>query len=114
MDDGFRERKPDCEVRPSERPQVMFLDLAWGGQQGQVTYPPFVNGKAVRTVKNPDGQLILENHDTRQLKDTLRRCRPQQYRQPSTSLRRCPSVHACRRRVRCITPPIAASIQAVS
>jgi len=40
------------------RPQVMFLDLAWGGSEGQVTYPPFVNGKAVRTVKNPDGQLI--------------------------------------------------------
>lgn len=109
-----RELGPYLEARSSMRPQVMLLDLAWGGSEGQVTYPPFVNGKAVRTVKNPDGQLILKNHDTRQLKDTLRRCRPQQYRQPSTSLRRCPSVHACRRRVRCITPPIDASIQAVS
>lgn len=29
----------------------MFVDLAWGGQQGQVIYPPCVNGKVVRTVK---------------------------------------------------------------
>lgn len=111
---GCRELEPYLGATSSKRPQVMFLDLAWGGSEGQVTYPPFVNGKAVRTVKNPDGQLILKNHDTRQLKETLRRCRQQQYRQPSTSLRRCPSVHACRRHVRCIAPPMAASIQAVS
>ena len=63
---------------------MMFLDLAWGGLEGQVTYPPFVNNKAVRTVKSPDGQLILKSHDTQQLKETLRRCRQQQFRQPST------------------------------
>ncbi|KAL3161583.1 hypothetical protein ABBQ32_010444 [Trebouxia sp. C0010 RCD-2024] len=97
-----RERKPDCEVRPSERPQVMFLDLAWGGQQGQVTYPPFVNGKAVRTVKKPDGQLISRKHDTLQLKETLGRCRRQQYRQPDTNLQHCASVHACKQYVRSI------------
>ena len=102
MDDGFRERKPDCEVRPSERPQVMFLDLAWGGQQGQVTYPPFVNGKAVRTVKKPDGQLISRKHDTQQLKETLGRCRRQQYRQPDTKSQHCASVHACKQYVRSI------------
>lgn len=47
----------------------MFLDLAWGGLEGQVTYLPFVNGKVVRTVKNPDGQLIFKHHDTQQLKE---------------------------------------------
>ena len=94
----------------------MFLDLAWGGSAGQVTYPPFVNGKAVHTVKNPDGQPIFQKHDTQQLRETLRRCRQQQYRQPNSlaALRRCSSVHACRRHVRCIAPPIAAPIQAVS
>ncbi|KAL3156250.1 hypothetical protein ABBQ32_012525 [Trebouxia sp. C0010 RCD-2024] len=51
MDHGFRERKPDCEVRPSERPQVMFLDLAWGGQQGQkwIGDPP----------EQPEGYLVF-------------------------------------------------------
>ena len=89
------------------RPQVMFLDLAWGGSEGQVTYPPFVNGKAVRTVKNPDGRLILRKHDTQQLKETLRRCRQQQYRQPNTSSQRCASVHARKCHVCCIVPPMA-------
>ena len=74
----------------------MFLDLAWGGLEGQVTYPPFVNSKVVRTVKNPDGQLILQQHDTQQLKETLRRFRRQPYRQPSTSSQPhlCMRVHA--------------------
>ena len=80
----------------------MFLDLAWGGQQGQVTYPPFVNGKAVRTVKRPDGQLISRNHDTQQLKETLERCRQQQYRQPNTNSQHCASVHARKQYMRCI------------
>ena len=81
---------------------IMFLDLAWGGQQWQVIYPPFVNGKAVRTVKNPDGQLIFRSHDTQQLKETLGRCRRQQYRQPNTSSQHRASVHACKQYVRCI------------
>ena len=85
----------------------MFVVLAWGGLEGQVTYPPFVNRKAVRTVKNPDGQLILQSHDTQQLKETLRRYRRQQYRQPSTSSQRHTFVHACKRHVRCIVPPMA-------
>ena len=84
----------------------MFLDLAWGGPEGQVTYPPFVNGKAVRTVQSPDGQLILKNHDTQQLKETLRRCRQQRYR-PSSSSQRRALVHACKHHVRCLVPPIA-------
>ena len=100
LDAVFRVRKPDSEVRPLERPQVMFLDLAWGGQQGQVIYPPFVNGKAVRTVKKPDGQLIFRNHDSQQLKETLGRCRQQQCRQPNTKSQHCAYVHACKQYVR--------------
>lgn len=73
----FREPKPSSEVKPLGRPQLMFLDLAWGGQQGQVTYPLFVNAKVVRTVTKPDGQLILREHDTQQLKETFERCRQQ-------------------------------------
>ena len=80
----------------------MFLDLAWGGQQGQVIYPPFVNGKAVRTVKQPDGQQICRNHDTQQLRETLRRCRPQQHRQPNRSSQYSASLHAHKQYVRCI------------
>ena len=80
----------------------MFLDLARGGQQGQVTYPPFVNGKAVRTVKKPDGQLIYRNHDSQQLKETVRHCRQQQYRQPNIDSQHCASVHACKQYERCV------------
>ena len=76
----------------------MFLDLAWGGKHGQVTYPPFVNRKVVRTVNKPDGQLILRSHDTQQLEDTLGRCR-KYYRPPNTSSQHCASVHACTRHV---------------
>ena len=94
-------------VRSSERPEMMFLDLAWGGLEEQVTYPPFVNGKAVRTVKCPDGQLILRKHDTQQLKETLTRGRQQQCRQPSTSSQRRALVHACKHHMRCIVPPMA-------
>ena len=101
LDDGFKERKPDCAVKPLERPQFIFLDLAWSGQQGQVIYPPFVNGKAVRTVKRPDGQLISRNHDTQQLKETLGRCRQQQYRRHNTKSQHCASVHACKQHVQC-------------
>ncbi len=92
-------------VRPSEGPQVMFLDLAWGGPEGHITYPPFVNRKAVRTVKNPDGRPILRKHDTQQLKETFRRCR--QYRQPNTSSQRCAFVHARKCHVCCNVPSMA-------
>ena len=88
----------------------MFLDLAWGGLEGQVTYPPFVNGKAVRTVENPDGRPIFRNHDTQQLKETLKRCRQQQYRQPNTNAQRCAFVHACKRHVCCSVPPVASLV----
>ena len=100
----FREPKSDLGVGSSERPQVMFLDLAWGDVEGQVTYPPSVNSKVVRTVKNPDGQLIFQQHDTQQPKETLRRFRQQPYRQPSTSSQRRMFVHACKRNVLCIGP----------
>jgi len=83
----------------------MFLDLAWDGPEGHITYPPFVNRKAVRTVKNPDGRPILRKHDTQQLKETLRRCR--QYRQPNTSSQRCAFVHARTCHVCCNVPSMA-------
>ncbi|KAL3156578.1 hypothetical protein ABBQ38_000868 [Trebouxia sp. C0009 RCD-2024] len=41
-----------------ETPELKFLDLAWGGLEGQVTYPPFVNSKAVLTVPDPDAQAV--------------------------------------------------------
>ena len=85
----------------------MFLDLAWGGPEGHITYPPFVNGKVVCTVKNPDGQRILRKHDTQQLKETLRHCRQQQYRQPNTRSQRCAFVHAHKCHVCCIVPAAA-------
>ena len=78
---------------PSERPEVMFLDLAWGGLEGQATYPPSVNGKIVRSIENPDGKPILKIHDTQQLRQTLRHCR-QQNRQPNTTgQHRCVIMH---------------------
>ena len=82
----------------------MFLDLAWGGTEGQVTYPPFVNRKAVRTVLNPDGQLILRQHDTQQLTDTLRRVRRPDRRRNSSS-QYWASVQAYKCPVRCIVSP---------
>ena len=82
----------------------MFLDLAWGGLQGKVIYPPFVNGNVVRTVRDPDGQPITRAHDNEQLKETLRRCRPQ-YRQPNTALHHACCASKCQ--VRCRVPPMA-------
>ncbi len=77
----------------------MSLDLAWGGPEGHITYPPFVNGKVVCTA---DGRPILRKHDTQQLKETLRRCC--QYRQPNTSSQRCAFVHAHKCHGCCIVP----------
>ena len=78
----------------SDRPQVMFLDLAWGGKKSSVTYPPFVNGKVVRTVSKPDGQPILQDHDVEQLKDTTVRCRDEQHGQLSKRSRLRAAAHA--------------------
>lgn len=89
-----REPKPCGGLESSEKPQVMFLDLVWGGRQGQVTYPPFVNGKAVTAVKRPDGQLILRDHDTNQLTDTLQRYHERHNRWSSTNALHRASVHA--------------------
>ncbi len=100
--------KPGLGASPSDRPLIKFLDLAWGGLEGQATYPPFVNGKAVRTVENPDGQPIFRTHDTQQLKETLKRCRRHQHRQPNTDAQRCAQMHsACKRHVRCSVTPVA-------
>lgn len=64
-------------VKALQRPQVMFLDLAWGAQHGQVRYPLFVNSRAVRTDRDPDGQPIVREYDIQQLHETLRLCRQQ-------------------------------------
>ena len=84
----------------------MFLDLAWGGLEGQVTYPPFVNGKTVRTVKIPDGQPSFRTHDTQQLLETFRRCR-QQHRPPNMRAQRHASMRAYGCNARCSFTPLA-------
>ena len=49
-------------------PEAMqFIDLAWGGKQNEAQYPPFVNGNSLRSIKEADGQLILQAHDRKQL-----------------------------------------------
>lgn len=75
----------------------------WGALEGQVTYPPFVNSKAVLTVPDPDGQPLLRSHDTQQLKETIRRCR-QRFRQPSMSVRLHATGRAYKCHARCSVP----------
>lgn len=95
-------------TNPTDRPEVGFLDLAWGGSHGKVTYPPFVNGKVVCTVKDPDGQPIFRDHDTQQLRETMRRYR-REYKQPDAAALH----HACyasKRQVHCRATPTACSL----
>ena len=44
--------------------QLMFVDLAWGGKAGEVTYPAFANPSAIRAVDNPAGKRIEQAHDS--------------------------------------------------
>ena len=49
-------------------PEAMqFIDLAWSGKQNEARYPPFVNRNSLRSIKEADGQLILQAHDRKQL-----------------------------------------------
>ena len=58
--------------------QIAILDLAWAGTEGKTRYPPFVNPKALRNIKQVDGQLIMQEHDREQLGLNLDRLRTQE------------------------------------
>ena len=52
----------------SASPEALhFIDLAWGGRQNEARYPPFVNGRSPRSIKEADGQIIQQEHDHEQL-----------------------------------------------
>ena len=46
--------------------EVKFIDVDWGGLEGQVCYPAFLNYKTNWPVPDPTGQVITQDQCERQ------------------------------------------------
>ena len=51
--------------------EVKFIDIDWGGADGQVRYPAFINHRASWPVLDPTDQPIKQSHDETMLQKTL-------------------------------------------
>ena len=58
-------RSPNVFISKSDEGlKVKFIDLDWGGVEGEAVYPPFMNRKVKRNITtDPVGINITQNHD---------------------------------------------------
>ncbi len=61
----------DAEQQAQE---ARFVDLAWAGKQGTVSYPGFLNANANWPVADPDGKPIEQASDRAQLQQSIKLC----------------------------------------
>lgn len=50
---------------------MRFIDIDWGGLDGEVRYPVFINHRASWPVPDPTDQLIRQDHDRVMLRASL-------------------------------------------
>ena len=62
--------------------EARFVDLSWGGRQGEAEYPAFVNTSVIRAVEDPAGKPIQQEHDSEHIRRSLRACKA---RRPSAA-----------------------------